>query len=138
MNYKYSICYPDKENIEYPNKVLTESQVLEMAKNYPWKEQLELLNSLPDEKVCYSPSLDFTNTKTEHSFCLTADNTNGELNFSLWYNRPVKIKPLFGLLGEKTVMKVIDKWSFHPEEAYKHLKTFLDKNYHEIERIMRA
>jgi hypothetical protein len=34
MTYKYSICHPEKENIEYQNSPISENEVLEIAKNY--------------------------------------------------------------------------------------------------------
>lgn len=135
MTYKYSICYPDKENIEYPAKLLGKEEVLDMAQNYPWIEQLKLSDSLT-KKIYYSPSIDFTHIKDEHSFCLTAGMNKDRLEFSIWYNRPVKTKPLFGLLGEKIKLRVVDKWSFDKQTALKHLETFLNQDYRRIERIM--
>jgi hypothetical protein len=136
MLYKYSICYPNKADIEYRSDELDTDQVMLLAKKYPWMDQLELSEGMPQEKVNYSPSIDFTNTKTKHSFCLTADLEKSQLMFSLWYNRPVKKKVLFGLLGEQTVMEVTDKWSFDHETALNHLEIFLKEDYASIEKLM--
>ena len=72
MAFKYSICHPEKEEIEYRNNPISEKEVLEIAGNYPWIEKLKFSESLNQENVHYSPSLDFTNIKNGISFCLTA------------------------------------------------------------------
>lgn len=135
MTFKYSICHPDKEIIEYPSKVLHSKEVISIAKNYPWKEQLELSEELDDEKVFFSPALDFKNTQLKSSFGLTADYKNEKIIFSLWYNRPKKVKMLFGLLGQTEKMVVDDVWSFSLEEAIKYLKHYVNGNYQIIEEL---
>jgi hypothetical protein len=138
MNYKYSICHPEKEDIEYKNSPISEKEVLEIAENYPWIEKLKFSDTLKQENVCYSPSLDFTSIENGKSFGLTADyDENGELEFSLWYNRPKKVKILFGLLGEKEKMIVDDFWSLSFEKSLKYLKYFVDGNYSTIEELYR-
>ncbi len=99
-------------------------------------EQLKLADSVTLDTVYYSPSLDFTHINDRHSFCLTAGLNKEKLEFSLWYNRPVKKRPLFGLLGEKTRMEVVDKWSIDQPTALTYLETFLNRDYRTIERIM--
>lgn len=137
MSYTYSICYPDQEEIEFVSTVMSEDEVLRLANEYPWEEQLDLIDSLPDGEITYNPSLDFTCKEDKYSFCLTANRSekNG-LEFSLWYNRKVKHKPLFGLLGEKTKMQVVDKWGFQKKDAIDYLKIFLDKDYKELNALM--
>jgi len=136
MTYKYSICHPDKEKIEYIDPPISGSEVLTIAKNYEWIKQLELTDLLDQDKVCYSPSLDFTCIENGYSFCLTAGfDKNQNLEFSLWYNRPKKVKVLFGLLGESTRMIVDDVWGFSFDEAIKYLEYFVDKNYSVVERL---
>ncbi|MBC3845278.1 hypothetical protein H8K90_02705 [Winogradskyella echinorum] len=134
--FKYSICHPEKENIEYRDNPISGNEVLRIAKEYPWVEKLELLDSLNEGDVCYSPSLDFTSLTNEKSFCLTAnyDNTK-KLEFSLWYNRPKKVKILFGLLGEKEKMVVDDVWSNSFDKSLKYLEHFVIGNYSLIEKL---
>lgn len=67
---------------------------------------------------------------------MTAERVNGELFFSLWYERPVLTKILFGILGEKDRFKLIEKYGINETSARKHLKAFLKENYSELERIM--
>lgn len=130
MNFKYSICYPNKSNIAYLNTPISKEKVLEIAKNYPWEEQLNIKGEH------YSPSLDFTNIHNKKSFCLTASlNENNDLEFSLWYNRPKKIKVLFGLLGEKEKMIVDDYWSSDLEDSLKYLEYFVNDNYSQVEKL---
>ena len=136
MLYKYSICYPDKEEIEYRNKPISADEVLTIAKSYPWLDQLKLSKSLNQNKIYYSPSLDFNCIENGKSFCLTANyNDKEQLEFSLWYNRPKKVKVLFGLLGEKEKMVVDDFWSFDFNKAIEYLEYFINGNYQRIEEL---
>lgn len=137
MSYTYSICHPEQEEIEYVSEVLSKEDVLTLVQDFPWTEKLDLLESLLDEDICYNPSLDFTCQADKHSFCLTANrNKQKELEFSLWFNRKVKYKPFFGLLGVKQKMQVIDKWGFTHKDAKEYLKIFLDKDYKELNALM--
>jgi len=136
MSYKYSICYPDKEEIEYRNNPISADEVLNIAKNYPWLEQLKFSDSLDQNKVYYSPSLDFNCIEDGKSFCLTANyNDKEQLEFSLWFNRPKKVKVLFGLLGEKEKVVVDDVWSFDFNKAIKYLEHFVNRKYQIIEEL---
>lgn len=136
MNYKYSICYPDQEKIEYRNEVIPANEVMNIAKNHPWKEQLMLLDSLDKNSVYYNPSLDFVCNENGRSFGLTADfNKKKELEFSLWYKRHKKVKVLFGLLGEKEKMVVDDVWSIDFDLSLKYLDYFVNGNYLMIEEL---
>ena len=84
MTFKYSICHPEKEEIEYKNNLISDKEVLEIANNYPWIEKLNLSKSLNPEDVHYNPSLDFTNSNNGKSFCLTANfDKNEKLEFSI-------------------------------------------------------
>lgn len=136
MTYKYSICHPEKENIEYLNKPISGNEVRKIAENYPWIEKLKFSDSLKAESIHYSPSLDFTCIKNGKSFCLTANyDKNQNLEFSLWYNRPKKVKVLFGLLGEKEKMVVDDVWGFSLEKSLTYLEHFVNGNHSMIERL---
>ena len=136
MLYKYSICYPDKKDIEYINKPITAEEVLNIAKSYPWLEQLQLTKTLNQNKIYYNPSLDFNCIEDGKSFCLTAGyNDNDHLEFSLWYNRPKKVKVLFGLFGEKEKLVVDDYWSFDFGKAIEYLEYFVNREYQIIEEL---
>ncbi|WP_250433590.1 hypothetical protein [Hanstruepera flava] len=139
MTYKYSICHPEKEDIEYLNSPLSKNEVLEVAKNYPWIDKLKLLNSLNPKDIHYNPSIDFICIENGKSFCLTANyDSDQKLEFSLWYNRPKKIKVLFGILGEKGQMVVDDIWSVSFEKSLKYLKYFVNENYSLIEELYKG
>jgi len=136
MTYQYSICHPDKEEIEYRNNPISSNEVINIAKNYPWLDQLKFSETLDQNNLYYSPSLDFNCIEDGKSFCLTAHyNDNKELEFSLWYNRPKRIKVLFGLLGEKEKMVVDDVWSFDINKALQYLEHFVDRKYQIIEEL---
>lgn len=138
MSYKYSICYPDKAEIEYKNALFSSDEVLLIAQNYPWLDQLNVMQKLDENKVYYNPSLNFTSAKDGKSFGLTANySTSNQLEFSLWYNRPKKVKVLFGLLGEKEKMDVDDVWQIDFETAIKYLKHFLDGKFQTVESLFK-
>ena len=137
MNYTYSICHPEQEEIEYVSDILGKDDVLRVANDYPWNEKLDLLEGLLEADICYNPSLDFTSKEDKHSFCLTANrNKQKGLEFSLWFNRKVTYKPLFGLFGKIKRMQVIDKWGFTHQDAIEYLKIFLEKDYKELNALM--
>lgn len=134
MQFKYSICYPDKKDIEYRNNPISDKDVLKIAENYPWIQQLNLSDSI--NEVYYSPSLDFNCIENEQSFCLTAIyDDQKKLAFSIWYNRPKKVKVLFGLFGESEKLIVDDYWSLNIEDALKYLQYFVEGNYQKIEEL---
>lgn len=136
QTYTYSICHPNKKEIEYKKEILSAKNVLEIAKNYRWIEQLEFSDSLSKESNYYNPSLDFTCIQDGKSFCLTADyNEEKELEFSLWYNRPKNVKILFGLLGRKEKMVLDDVWAINFQTALQYLQYFVEKNYERIEEL---
>ena len=139
MTYKYSICHPEKEDIEYRDNPISENEVLEIAKNYSWLEKLKFSDSLNQDNVYYSPSLDFTCIENGKSFCLTADyDENENIEFSLWYNRPKKVKILFGLLGEKERMELDDIWSISFDKSMQYLEYFVNGNYSIIEELYKT
>lgn len=136
QTYTYSICHPNKKEIEYKKEILSAKNVLEIAKNYRWIEQLEFSDGLSKESNYYNPSLDFTCIQDGKSFCLTADyNEEKELELSLWYNRPKNVKILFGLLGRKEKMVLDDVWSINFQTALQYLQYFVEKNYERIEEL---
>ena len=135
MIFNYSICHPEKELIEYPSEVLDRNKVVELARNYPWEEQLALCDELPEEKIFYSPSLDFKNTQFKSSFGLTAVHIEEVVIFSLWYKRPKTVKILFGLLGQTEKMVVDDVWPFTLDEALEYLQDFVNGNFEIIEEL---
>ena len=133
---RMTICHPQKEDIEYLNSPISENEVLEIAKNYPWIEKLKFLDSLNQEDIHYNPSIDFTCIENGKSFCLTANyDNNKNLEFSLWYNRPKRVKVLFGLFGEKEKMVVDDIWSISFEKSLKYLEHFVNGNHSLIEEL---
>jgi len=134
MTFKYSICHPNKENIEYRNNPISDEEVIRVAEKYSWIEQLNLLDSL--EEIYYSPSLDFICLENNRSLCLTAVyDKERKIEFSLWYSRPKKVKVLFGLLGESEKTVVDDVWSFTFENALKYLEHFVKGRYPVIEEL---
>lgn len=136
MIYKYSICHPDKPEIEYPENNLNDSEIINLIRLYPWTNILKSMEKIHEDRIFFSPSLDFKEMNEKRSLGITATLENGRPEFSLWYNRPIKSRPLFGLLGEKTKMELIDKWGFTLEKAVQYYHLFLEKNYQRLEKLM--
>ena len=107
-----------------------------MARNYPWMDQLTLLEQLEDDESHYNPSLGFINTESKHELAITAMLEDGKVEFSWWYNRPVTRKPFFGLGGEKTKMVLDDHWQFNLEITLQLLEAFLRNDYQEVRNSM--
>lgn len=53
MEFKYSICYPDKDEIDFFDLPIDKSEVLRLVKEFDWD------NELPKEILFYAPGLDF-------------------------------------------------------------------------------
>lgn len=136
MKYKISICHPEIEGIEVFPQLFNSKEAQVFFNSYPWKEQLKLLDNMDPKDVQYSPSVRFTNTTNNISLELTAEANDGKLLFSIWFERPIMTKILFGLLGEKNRMKLIDKSGFDHISSKKYLTAFLGENYDEIEKVM--
>jgi hypothetical protein len=136
MNYTYSICHPEKPEIEYPKIELNNQEVIELIKNYSWYEILKKMEKIPEDELCFSPSVDIINKIDNRSLCITATMEKGKPEFSLWYNRPVTFRPLFGLLSERTRIRVIEKWGFNLDNALEYYQIFLEKKYEKLEKIM--
>lgn len=135
MTFKYSVCSPNLKEIKYFNNPISGKEVLETAKNHNWIEELNLSETL-GEKAHFNPSLDFTCIEKNRSFCLTANfSSKKELEFSLWYNRPKKVKVFFGLFGETEKIVVDDTWGFSLENALEYLQHFVDGNYLFIQKL---
>ncbi|MEM6265709.1 MAG: hypothetical protein AAGI38_24625 [Bacteroidota bacterium] len=135
-SFNYSICYPDRKEIFYPNKIIDKDEVLIFARSYPWEEELRKLHELPEGKIHYSPSLDFVNRENQFSFCLSAIGDPNDYIFSAWYNRLILYKPFWGLFKEREVMDVTSK-EMSADDAYRLLKEFVNGNYQLIEEKFR-
>ena len=137
MSYTYSICHPEQQEIEYVSEVISKDDVLRVANDYPWNQKLNLMESMDEENIFFNPALDFTCEDDRYSFCLTATrNEQKKLEFSLWFNRKVQYKSMFGLFGKKEKMQVVDQRGFQKSDAIDYLKIFVDQDYQELEALM--
>lgn len=132
-NYTWSVCYPDKPNIE-DRGLIERSRILNTFSSYPWSDQLTLLSELAYEEVNYNPSIRFTNTTNGRWLELTAEGSPTDILFSIWYSRPVIKKVLLGILGEKEVDDVVDNRPFGFDRSKEFLDLFLEEKYEELEQ----
>ena len=136
MIFTYSICDPLEKEIISISKNFKGEELLQIAKNYPWMEKLNIMEQLKPEEIYYNPSLDFLNVISKSSFGLSAHfNDQQELEFSLWYRRPKKNNVFFGLFGEKEKMVVDDKWGYNLEASLIYLNDFIDGNDEKLEQL---
>ncbi|HLS94226.1 MAG TPA: hypothetical protein VK017_01580 [Sphingobacterium sp.] len=136
MTFQYSICAPPEKEIQIVSGTFSGKEVVSIARNYPWVERLRMLDSLNEEDIHFAPSLDFKNIENNKSFCLTAHfDDNRNLEFSLWYQRPQRVKPFLGLFGKKEKMVVDDVWAFTLEDALKYLQHFVEGEFEIIESL---
>jgi len=60
MTYSYSVCHPDRKEIEFPDQKLSKDDVRNMFRTYPWVEILRSMDEMDPNTIFYSPSLAFT------------------------------------------------------------------------------
>ena len=133
-NYLWSICHPENPKVEEKG-LIPKEDVEGDFKNYPWKAELDKLNSINDEDINYNPSMAFKHEVNGKNLELTAEGSSDNVIFSVWYIRPVKKKAFFGLLGEKEVFEeVIKTMSF--EKSIEALSIFLQEDYDNLEKYM--
>jgi hypothetical protein len=51
MAFKYSICHPEKQDIEYFNNAISADRVLELARSHHWLKILKFSDTLNMDKV---------------------------------------------------------------------------------------
>ncbi len=134
MEYSWAICYPDKEEIENKGNIRKE-EIFETFKNYPWEDQLRLMENL-GEAAEYNPSIRFTHSNGYWLELTAHRNSDKSIGFSLWYNRLVTKKVLFGLFGEREAFSVIDN-EFTFDKALDILQEYLYENYRMVNQKMK-
>lgn len=135
MQFKYAICYPDKEEIDFRSSPISGEEVIYIARNYPWVDQLNFKETLDQDELFYSPSLEFTCIDNNRSFTLTAIyDERRNLEFSLWYYRPKMIRNSGGAFEK---MEVDDIWSINFDDTIKYLAIFVKGDYLTIENLYR-
>ena len=103
---------------------------------HPWQAEIDKQNAMDHSLVEYQPSVKFTETEGQRSFELTAEAEGDKYMFAIWYERPVKKKVLFGLLGEKMMWDSVDSGLFTTEEAGEILSLFVAGEYEAVEDVV--
>lgn len=82
MKLIYSICYPDRKEIEYFHKPISEKEALQLINEFGWEEELR------KEQEFYSPSLDFIKLDNKKR-CIVSGMGKGKLeSFQIMYIQP--------------------------------------------------
>ena len=101
-NYKYSICYPDKPEIEFHDEVLDRFQVVELMKSFNWRDEL-------GKKIeYYSPSLDFSKLDDKHRIIFSGFGTDDLEGFRIMYLVP----------NDENIEDIYDNDNYSKEKDY--------------------
>lgn len=102
MRYKYSICYPDKDQIDFPYETIGNEEVIQLVKKFDWDKELN------KELVFYAPSLDFINISNKKRMILSGIG-KGKLE---------KFQVMYVLPNNDNVIKAFDNSNYYNSEEY--------------------
>lgn len=132
-----TITDPLSPDIQQAGEVQPES-LIESFTNFPWAEFANKMKCADEKDICYSPSLGFQNTTTNHKIEISyVGFENDKVTFYLFYVRPKEVKKLFGL---KAVMKqefVSDLLDQNEDDCIKLINHFAKDDYSSIESMFR-
>jgi hypothetical protein len=60
-NYRCSICEPDDPKVIEKGSIRKE-EIIETFEQFPWEDRLRKMETMKDDDICFSPSLEFINT----------------------------------------------------------------------------
>lgn len=92
---------------------------------YPWMEKLKILSSLPEEKICFSPSLEFEDTVTRQGVIFSFVGDDAGTEFYIFYKRDKMVSIFWGLSKRLVRGKVSDITGQRFEDAQAFLEAFL-------------
>ena len=131
MNYRYSICYPDKPKPEWFENSISEAQVKNMFNSYPFEEELKK----PDEGN-FAPSLEFQNLTDSYRIIFSAFLENQKIWFQVTLlippNRPIE------KFNDELFYKECDEIhsNFNQQDSLGILDLFLESKYKAIKQLM--
>jgi len=88
--FNYSICEPLNPTIVDKGNV-TANEFKNVLQNFPWIEMLRELENAEESKVCYSPSLELVDLKSNHSLSISIVGPESQIEFYIFYKRPKTI-----------------------------------------------
>ncbi len=138
MKYKYSICYPDKEEIEHIEKSVDRDEVVSLVKNHNWAEEIQ------KEIEHYSPNLDFISLKNRKRIIMSGFGNTALEGFYITYITPNDIGEDL-LVDDSNAHDVFNQdyylggedysSEFGTEESFEILDAFLSENYDDLVSI---
>ena len=132
MKYKYSICYPDKPEIQFPDEALEKNQIVQLVKSFDWD------NEVTKEIEYYSPSLDFINLKNKMRLILSGFVIDELRQFQIGYIIPndEKAEKAF---DDNNYYNAEEYYAdFNIEKSYGVLNEFLNMNYGNVISLIQA
>ena len=132
MKYKYSICYPDKSEIEFVEEIIEENQIVQLVQSFDWD------NEVIKEIEHYSPSLDFINLKNKKRLILSGIGKEKLSQFQVTYVIP----------NDENCEEAFDDDNYYDTEeyyancdietSYEILNEFLNLDYEAVVSIIQA
>lgn len=132
----WSICYPDQE-APVEKGPIPGSDIANTFAAFPWMEQLQKLNSMKEEEIRFSPSMEFRNTGTGEGISISIVGSAEESEFYFFYRRPKTIRTFLGLSRKKIENFVSDLTGLSKEDVLELLQAFVRNDRDSIEARMK-
>ncbi len=108
MSFRASFCDPFKPDI-IELGTIQKGKVIEKFGSFAWDEFLRKMKAAKENEIYYSPSFEIENRDTKHGLSISAVGDPGNYEFYIFYQRPKKVKSLFGLLERMNEKYTSDK-----------------------------
>lgn len=122
--YRWTICEPDHPEV-IEKGMISGDDILQTFLQYPWKEKLKLLNSLPEDKICFSPSIEFEDSDAGHGVTFSCVGDETDMEFYIFYKRDKMVSNFGGLFNRQVKGKISDITGQGLADAQAFLEAFL-------------
>ena len=132
MRYIYSICYPDKEEIDFFKAPINKEDVMSLVGQFDWATELK------KEIEYYSPSLDFINLNNRNRIILSGIGDSKLTAFQVMYLEPID-EPLDDVFSEDNYLgknPSSRSRELSIEESLHLLKEFLADNFEPVKNVL--
>lgn len=135
-NYHWTICEPDQPDV-IDKGMIRKDEIMDTFLQYPWEEKLKILRNLPEDEICFSPSLEFEDMETGLGVVFSAVNGDAGMEFYIFYKRDTVEKTFLGLSKRQVKGKVSDISDQQFEDARIFLEAFLKNDTAYMEKKIR-
>ncbi|MDF7809574.1 hypothetical protein P4E94_19205 [Pontiellaceae bacterium B12219] len=114
------------------------NDLLEAFTKFPWAEFSNKMKAADEKDICYSPSLGFQNTTTNHKIEISfVEFENDKVIFYLFYIRPKEVKKLFGFKTEMKQDYMSDLLDQNEDNCIKLINHFAKDEYASLEEMFK-